>query len=195
MSRPIRLVIFDMDGTITRPYLDFPRIRAALGLPEPLLESLQALPPGPARDRAFGLLEGFEREAALASELSAGAAEVLEELPRRGIAVALVTRNSRASVATVLEKHRLRFSTTVAREDAPAKPRPEPLWMICSRLAVDPADALMVGDHALDVQAGRNARMRAALVVHGRPPADLDAIAPDHVLDSLADLLKLCRTA
>lgn len=186
-----RLVIFDMDGTLTRPYLDFPRIREALGLPEPLLESLQALPEGPGRDRAFALLAGFEAEAALASELNPGAREILDFLPRRGIASALVTRNSRASVRTVLEKHSLRFDTVVTREDAPAKPRPEPLWLICERLNVPPAQALMVGDHAMDVLAGRNAGMRAALITNGETPADLESLGADHVFATPAGLLDL----
>lgn len=186
-----RLVIFDMDGTLTRPYLDFPKIREALGLPEPLLESLQALPPGPGRERAFALLSEFEHEAAQASELNAGAREILEFLPRRGVASALVTRNSRRSVRTVMEKHALRFDTVVTREDAPAKPRPEPLWLICDRLAVPPAQALMVGDHEMDVLAGRNAGMHAALITNGDMPGDLDRIAPDHVFETPAGLLRL----
>lgn len=186
-----RLVIFDMDGTLTRPYLDFPRIRQALDLPEPLLESLQALPEGPGRDRAFALLAEFEREAALASELNPGAREILEFLPRHGVASALVTRNSRLSVRTVIEKHALRFDTTVTREDAPPKPRPEPLWLICERLKIPPAQALMVGDHAMDVEAGRNAGMRAALITNGTIPEHLERIAPDHVFATPADLLGL----
>lgn len=186
-----RLVIFDMDGTLTRPTLDFPKIRQALGVPEPLLESLQALPPGPGRERAYALLAEFEHEAAQASELNAGAREILELLPRRGVASALVTRNSRRSVRTVIEKHALRFDTVVTREDAPAKPRPEPLWLICERLAVPPAQALMVGDHEMDVQAGRNAGMHAALITNGAAPEDLDRIAPDHVFETPAGLLRL----
>lgn len=187
----VRLVVFDMDGTITRPVLDFPRIRAALGVPEPLLESLQALPPGPDRERRFAILETFEREAAEASELNPGARESLDFLASRGIPAALVTRNSRRSVRTVMERHALSFAAVVTREDAPPKPRPEPLWLICERLAVPPPLALMVGDHAMDVVGGKAAGLRTALVTNGRPPADLDRIAPDHVLETPAGLLSL----
>ena len=31
----IRAVIFDMDGTLTRPYLDFPAIRVAIKMAAP----------------------------------------------------------------------------------------------------------------------------------------------------------------
>jgi HAD superfamily hydrolase (TIGR01549 family) len=186
---PILAVIFDMDGTITRPTLDFPRIRAEIGLPEPLLEHMLALPPGPDRDRAFAILERYEEEAARISELNDGALELIAELGRKGIPSALVTRNSRTSVERVLEKHQLEFGIVVTRDDAPAKPRPEPLWLICERLGAPPSRALMVGDFKLDVLAGRNAGTRTALLTNGRQASFLPEAPPDHVVDRLPELL------
>jgi HAD superfamily hydrolase (TIGR01549 family) len=187
----IRAVIFDMDGTLTRPFLDFARIREAVGLGEPLLENMQALPPGPGRERAFAVLERFEEEAADASELNDGAREVLRHLASRALPAALVTRNSRRSVDRVLRKHELRFEAVVTREDAPAKPRPEPLWLICERLGVPPAHALMVGDFKLDVLAGKNAGTRTALLTNGKEPRFLPEAPPDHLLECLLDLVRL----
>lgn len=187
----LRAVIFDMDGTLTRPYLDFPAIRAAIGIPEPLLENMLALPPGPGRDRAFATLDRFEEEAAEASELNEGALDVLSFLESRGIPSGLVTRNSRRSTDRVLQKHRLSFGIVVTREDAPAKPRPEPLWMICEKLGVHPPHALMVGDFKFDIVAGRNAGTRTALLTNGKTPSYLKEVPPDHVLERLADLMKL----
>jgi len=187
----IRAVIFDMDGTLTRPFLDFGRIRAEIGLGEPLLENMLALPPGPARDRAFAVLERFEDEAADASELNDGARDVLRHLADRALPAALVTRNSRRSARRTLEKHELRFEVVVTREDAPAKPRPEPLWLICERLGVPPAQALMVGDFKLDVLAGRNAGTRTALLTNGRRASFLPEAPPDHVLERLSDLVRI----
>lgn len=188
---PPRAVIFDMDGTLTRPYLDFPTIRAAIGVAEPLLENMLALAPGPARDRAFGILERFEDEAAEASELNPGAREVLDFLSSRGVPSGVLTRNSRRSTEIVLAKHGLRFDLCVTRDDAPAKPRPEPLWMLCRHLRVEPAHALMVGDFKFDVIVGRNAGTRTALLTFGKTPSYLHEIQPDHLLDELSDLLKL----
>jgi len=189
---PVNLVIFDMDGTLTLPFLDFRRIRAEIGLPEPLLETMMALPPGPERDRAFSILERHEDEAAEKSELSGGARETLDLLRARGVRTAVVTRNSRKSAERVLEKHALAFDLVVTREDAPAKPRPEPLLLISDRLEVPPAEALMVGDYKYDVMAGRAAGMRTALLLLGekRPPW-LDEARPDHLLRRLDDLRAL----
>jgi len=189
---PLRLAVFDMDGTITRPLLDFRRIRAEIGLPEPLLENMMALPPGPERERAFSILERHEDDAADLSELGDGAREALEFLRARGTLLALVTRNSRRSVLRVLEKHALDFDFVVTRDDAPAKPRPEPLWLICERLGVPPAGALMVGDYKYDVIAGRAAGMRTALLIpENRLPPWLDEARPDHLLNRLDDLRTL----
>jgi HAD superfamily hydrolase (TIGR01549 family) len=184
-------VIFDMDGTITRPFLDFARIRAEIGLGEPLLESMLGLPPGPGRDRAFSILERFEEDAAERSELNDEAREVLAFLDRRGIPTGLVTRNSRLSARRVLEKHDLRFGVVMTREDAPAKPRPEPLWIICERFGIPPADALMVGDFRLDIVAGRAAGTRTALLTNGRDASFLPEAPPDYVLSRLGELRTL----
>jgi HAD superfamily hydrolase (TIGR01549 family) len=190
-TTPPRAVIFDMDGTLTRPYLDFAAIHAAIGIPEPLLENMMAMLPGPERTRAFATLERFEDEAAEASELNDGARVVLDFLASRSIPSGLVTRNSRRSTERTLSKHGLRFDICVTRDDAPAKPRPEPLWMICESLRVAPGHALMVGDFKFDVLAGRNAGTRTALLTHGRRPGYLEEISPDHLLERLEDLLRL----
>lgn len=186
-----RAVIFDMDGTLTRPFLDFAAIRAAIGIAEPLLENMLALPPGPERDRAFSVLGRFEEEAAERSELNDGAKDLLAFLARRRIPAGLVTRNSRRSTDRVLLKHALRFEMVVTREDAPAKPRPEPLWLICQKLAVKPAETLMVGDFKFDIVAGRNAGTRTALLTNGKTPGYLKDITPDHVVERLEELLRL----
>lgn len=186
-----RLLIFDLDGTLTRPILDFAAIRAAVGLGEPLLESMLALPGGPARDHAFAVLERFEADAAERSELNAGAREILDVLSRRGIPAGLVTRNSRASARRTLERHALSFDIVVTRDDAPPKPRPEPLLRICSHFGVSPAEALMVGDFRLDVLAGRLAGTRTALLTNGREASWLPEAPPDHLIAGLAELERL----
>lgn len=188
-----RLLIFDLDGTLTRPILDFAAIREAVGLGEPLLESMLALPPGPARDRAFDVLERFEADAAERSELNAGAREILDVLSRRGVPAGLVTRNSRASARRTLERHALAFDIVVTRDDAPPKPRPEPLLKICAHFGVPPAEALMVGDFRLDVLAGRLAGTRTALLTNGRAASWLPEAPPDHLIDRLLDIEGLLR--
>jgi len=187
---PIRAVLFDLDGTLTRPFLDFARIRADVGLPEPLLESMLALPDGPERRRAFAVLERHETEAAERSTLNDGARELLDALAAR-FPLGLVTRNSRRSTLRTLEKHGLAFHGVMTRDDGPTKPRPDPLLELCRRFDVPPAEALMVGDFRLDVEAGRAAGARTVLLTNGRPAPWIDEVRPDHVIHRLGELPRI----
>ena len=71
-----RAVLFDFDGTLTRPgAIDFSRLRALLGCPPklPILEYIDSLPDARAREQAHRALDGFELEAARASVPNDGA--------------------------------------------------------------------------------------------------------------------------
>jgi HAD superfamily hydrolase (TIGR01509 family) len=163
-----RAILFDMDGTLTRPLLDFPRIKAEMGIGDrPILEALAELD-SDRRAAAQSILNRHEEEASAKSTLNPGCAELLDWLRHRRIKVALVTRNSRRSVRTVLERHGLRIDVLVTREDAPPKPDPAPLRLACARLKVNESDAWMVGDGLYDIEAGVAAGMATVWVSHGR---------------------------
>jgi HAD superfamily hydrolase (TIGR01509 family) len=163
-----RAILLDMDGTLTEPLLDFPRIKAEMGIGQrPILEALAEMSEAE-RIAAEAVLFRHEEEAAARSTLNAGCRELLDDLTTSGIATALITRNSAASVRTVLERHRLAISVLVTRADAPPKPRPEPLRLACQQLGVSPTHAWMVGDGQYDVEAGLAAGIRTVWVSHGR---------------------------
>ena len=184
----LRAILFDMDGTITRPTLDFDRIRKEIGIPSPLLENMIALEQGETRDRAFSLLEQFEEEAARTSELNRGVRDILQEMKKENIPTGLITRNSRASVETTLTRHNLHFDAIRSREDGPVKPDPAALYAICAELNILPEECLFVGDYRYDIEAGKNAGTRTALLTNGTPPGYLDVIDPDFVLQEFSEL-------
>ena len=161
-------LLFDMDGTLTAPMLDFPLINAEMGIGDrPILEALAEMN-GPARLEAEAVLLRHEERAALESSLNPGCRDLLQWLRAKGIRTALITRNSRLSVDTVLARHGLAIDVLVAREDAAPKPDPQPLRLACRKLGVEPADAWMVGDGQYDVEAGLAAGVRTVWVSHGR---------------------------
>jgi len=186
-------MIFDLDGTLTRPYLDFDRIRDEIGLPNeprtPVLEAMEAMTVEQ-RARAEAILERYETEAALASELHDGASEVLAALRRRSIPLGLLTRNSRRCARIVLERHGLHFDCIYAREDGPIKPSPEPVLEICRRFGVVPATAWVVGDYLFDLQAGRRAGVTTVLMLGDSPPPAY-ADQAHHVVRHLHELLTI----
>ena len=169
VRRPLA-VLFDMDGTLTRPMLDFPRIKAEMGIGQrPILEALAEMS-CEERRLAEAVLLRHEEEAAAGSTLNEGCRDVLAWLAQRNVRTALITRNSRTSVGTVLRLHGLAVDTIVSRDDAAPKPDPRPLWLACERLGVAPADAWMVGDGQYDVEAGLAAGIRTVWVSHGGNP-------------------------
>lgn len=161
-------VLFDMDGTLTVPRLDYAAIRREMGLrPDQLILESRGEMDAAGKAAADAVLLRHETEAAERSELNPGCRGLLDFL--RGMPVALVTRNSRRSVDSTLAKHGLAgyFDAIVTREDEPFKPAPDPLWLACSRLNIDPAAAVMVGDGAHDVEAAANAGIPCVWVSHG----------------------------
>ncbi|HEX4123931.1 MAG TPA: HAD family hydrolase [Tepidisphaeraceae bacterium] len=159
-------ILFDMDGTITEPMLDFPRIKAEMGIgPGPILESLAALP-GEARAVAEAVLLRHEADAAERSRLNPGCRELLAWLSGRRIKTALITRNSRLSVSQVIGRHGLEFSVLISREDAPPKPDRAPLLLACRMLGVCQDQSWMIGDSGHDIEAASAAGMRSVWISH-----------------------------
>ena len=187
----IRAVVFDMDGTITRPCLDFDAIRAELGIEagQPLLEAMERMTPDD-RAAAEKVVQRCEAAAADASELQDGAADTLRALRARGIRVGLLTRNSRRSVETVLQKHGLTFDFIRTREDGAFKPSAEPVLAVCRALEVPPERVLTVGDYLFDLQAGAAAGTRTALMIGDRETPAFAGLA-DYVIRSLREVLDI----
>jgi HAD superfamily hydrolase (TIGR01509 family) len=186
-----RAVIFDLDGTLTEPLLDFDLIRAEIGLPPgPILEQLAGAPTA-ARERAETILRRHELAAIEQAVLADGCVELLELLRARRIPQAILTRNMRVAVERFCRRFDLEFRAIYTREDGPPKPAPDGVLRLCDALGVPPGQAITVGDYKFDVLAGRAAGTRTALVTP-EPPADLPAWgSPDLVVRSLRELLPL----
>jgi len=156
----IETVIFDLDGTITRPVLDFDQIRAEIGgISGPILEALEEMGPQE-RNRAEDILGRHEAHAAEHSQLNPGVHDVCNWLRGRRLLIGLVTRNQRRSVEQVCRKHDLAFDSIVTREDGPAKPDPFPVQHACEMMGVLSEQAVVVGDYLFDllVPGGRGRR-------------------------------------
>ena len=86
------------------------------------------------------------------------------------------------------------FDPVMSRDDGPYKPQPDGLLHICTVWDLRPAEVLMVGDYLYDVQVGRRAGTRTALVTHGRiwPFAgEADVVFADFV-EGMGRLDNLC---
>lgn len=187
-------MIFDLDGTLTEPLLDFDAIRAEIGLPVglPILEQLAGASPAE-QARAEAILRRHERAAIEAAVLAEGCRELLAVLERAGIPRGILTRNTREAVELFCARFGLAASVqgSYTREDGPPKPDPAGVLQLCAAFGIAPAETLVVGDYKFDILAGRAAGARTALVT-GEPPADLAGWGPpDLVVPSLGELTRL----
>lgn len=182
-------VIFDLDGTLTRPYLDFDAMRAELGVEGPVLEAMAEMDPA-SRQRAEAVLLRHEQEAAENAVLQEGAVEVIEACRARGFAIAVLTRNARPTVNLVLRKHGITIDALRTREDGAIKPSAEPVLSICEELYADPRRSWMVGDYLFDIMSGRAAGAHTVLMISDKPIPDF-ADQADHVIRRLAELLPI----
>jgi HAD superfamily hydrolase (TIGR01549 family) len=188
-DRP-QVVIFDMDGTLTRPWLNFDRIREETGVDGPLLEALPAMTPAQ-RARVLAVLERHEAEAAANSELQPGAGEVVNAIRDSGLPTVLMTRNSRRSVETLMERHDLSFDIVRTREDGAVKPSPEPIFAVCRLLDVEPRGAWSIGDFHYDIICGAAAGAVTVLLLDETVERPTWADEADHVIHRLDALLPL----
>ena len=107
----VNAVIFDLDGTLTEPILDFDKIRSEMGLsPEDtdILAAMEAMPAS-RQKQAHAILTRHEEHAAQNSQLNDGVVELLAELRQRKMPVGLLTRNTRENTLHAAGKHQLHF--------------------------------------------------------------------------------------
>jgi HAD superfamily hydrolase (TIGR01549 family) len=189
---PIRAVIFDLDGTITQPFLDFDGIREEMGLEKnggPILEAMEKMTPEQ-RQRAEVILHVHEQRAVAESKLNAGARETLTALRERSIPIGILTRNRKDNAWAVANKHGLHFDAVVGREDGPVKPDTFGVLHLCRRFCVEPAQTLLVGDYLFDLLCARAAGAIPVLLAnHDR--ADEFSQHADFTVASLIELLPI----
>jgi len=185
--RPVRAIAFDLDSTLTRPYLDFRRLRQQLNLPEgDILKWLAEVPPTQ-KAQALALIEEFEQDGVKNVTWNDGALETLEAVRAMELPLAIITRNSRASLVAVCQRLDLTVDLLVAREDAPPKPDPGCLHHTANHLRVPIETLLMVGDYRHDMDAGRAAGAMTVLLTNGQTPAW--PVEADLVIERLVELM------
>ncbi len=183
-NKSLQAILFDMDGTLTVPHIDWKSLRARVGVPEgtAIMEHIYQLSAEEAR-RAEGMVRETELEAAVAAVPNEGLAELFEGLDRSPLRRALITNNHRGAMDLVVAAFGLRFDVMLCREDGLLKPAPDLLRLALERLGVAAGEAVFVGDGRYD---------RMASEAAGVPYVHLDNHGDgggDPVIYSLPELL------
>ena len=211
MRFPYPAVLFDFDGTLAVQTLDFaemrrravlavaPFVRAKHSPGVPLMEELATLlAPLPreiaeqARRAALDAAKEVEMEAARTSTLFPFTRPMLTALRKAGSVSAVVTRNCPEAVLTVFPDLPDYCAALLTRDDVPkVKPHPDHLLRALGILGIPPVQALMVGDHPMDIAAGKAAGTASAGVTGGAADhARLALEHPDHLADDAGALLR-----
>lgn len=218
MSRPLRLVVFDVDGTLIDSQdsihgamasafaaLDAPlpprhEVLAVVGLS--LDHAMARLLPGTGPERIAeavaryreAFLESRTRNGAEAgSPLYPGAREALDALHARDeVLLGVATGKARRGLDHATRAHGLdRFFVTRQTADRhPSKPHPAMLMAALAETGAEAGQAVMVGDTTYDIEMGRAAGFRTIAVGWGyHGPDALREAGADRLIEDFAGLI------
>jgi phosphoglycolate phosphatase len=215
MSGPIRLVLFDLDGTLADTAPDLAAVanrqRAARGLPPLPLEELRPLASHGARGligRALGVAPPskdydrlrdefyawYDEALCVHTRLFPGMPDTLAILEARRVRWGIVTNKVRRFTDPLVQALGLhaRAACVVSGDTTGfAKPHPEPLRHALRVCGVGAEAAVYVGDDRRDVESGRAAGMRTVVAGYGYlgEAAETSSWGADHSIAGPADLI------
>lgn len=212
-SRPLRAVLFDLDGTLADTAPDLvaavARMRRRLDLPAVDLSGLPPLagqgavalmtagipelPDSQRREFVPAYLEDYRNHCWEASRTFDGVPDLLQRLMAMGLKIGVVTNKLRMLAEPVIERAGWAgvIDALVAGGDCDhPKPAPDPVHRACRQLKIEAGEAVMVGDDRRDVEAGRAAGCRTVAAAWGYiGDEDPASWAGDRVIDRPIDLL------
>ncbi len=219
MPRPksLKAVIFDLDGTLVdtadefvtivqalraehgRAAMDPLRIRASVSNGARALVSLALDMPEDSADfetQRLRLLELYTQVLGTVARPYPGISELLSELNQRGLQWGIATNKPRAYTEPLLERLDMRpqAGSVVCPDDVTErKPHPESLLRNCRELACTPDQAIYIGDHLRDIEAGKRAGMYTIAAAYGyiEPGDDPYSWGANSHADHSTDLHKL----
>ncbi len=214
MSAPLRLVLFDVDGTLvdsqgaivsamtasfqalSLPVPDRLAILSIVGLSLP--HAMARLAPDQSVNVQDRLVEGYKQayhaqrleQGAASSPLYPGAREVIEELHERDeILLGVATGKSQRGLDALLEAHGLEryFVTRQVADHHPSKPHPSMIETALAETGVAQQQAAMIGDTSFDMEMAAAAQIAGIGVSWGYH--DQSALRAAHtVIDSFEQL-------
>ena len=217
LDHHIRAVVFDFDGTLAILNIDFGLMRERVvqwmqtfGIggervkERYLLELIDEVhrlldeekSPSEADrfyDGAHQILREIEFSAAAEGRMIPGAQETLVSIRQSGTKVGIVTRNCEEAVRRVFPDIDLFCDAFISRDSVKkVKPHPDHLAAVLEVLQVQAEETVMVGDHVLDILAGKGVGMRTIGVLTGYiKREDFEKAGADIILNNVLELRQM----
>lgn len=196
LRHSIKAVIFDFDGTLAVLNIDFSLMRDRLfelirkfgvredSIKEPyLLEIIDEVYPILQKEsftqaetfykEAHRILHDIELKAAEEGRMIPGTKETLKVLKSLGVKVGIITRNCEEAVRKIFPDLDHYCDVFISRDSIrKVKPHPDHLQAALKTLNVTGEESVMVGDHTIDILAGKRVGMKTVGVLTGRITKD-----------------------
>lgn len=196
-SQPLRLAVFDCDGTLVDSQhsivASIAAASAVIGVPAPaadrvrrivglsLPEGIERLFPDADADghaeltrRYCAAFAEMRQDDSLEEPLFPGIVELLDRLAGAGYLLGVATGKSMRGLTATLARHGLgdRFVTLQTADHGPGKPHPAMLERAMAACGAAPSETVMIGDTSFDVEMALGAGAYAVGVGWGYHPAD-----------------------
>lgn len=191
IPKPLKAVIFDLDGTLVDTAEEFivvvQALRAEHGLSSMNEDLIRSVVSSGARalvrlaldmdfdhaefeSKRLRLLQLYSEVLGSTAKPYPGIENFIAALEDQGIAWGIATNKPRAYTAPLLQKLNLQPapSCVVCPDDVnETKPHPEALLLSCEKIGCTPQQAIYVGDHRRDIEAGTRAGIYTVAACYG----------------------------
>lgn len=218
--QPIRLIIFDLDGTLLNTISDLAHsTNYALkqnGFPEHPVEAYpyfvgnginklfeRALPENEKTSENIArvreaFLPYYDKHNTDYTQPYEGIHELLQTLQSEGFMLAVASNKYQSATEKLIQKRFPDLSFTAVfgqREGIPVKPDPTIVCDILEIAGVSPNETLYIGDSGVDMQTAANSRITSIGVTWGfRPREELQTNGADYLVDSPAEILAIIHS-
>lgn len=212
--KKIKAVLFDFDGTLAKLNINFIYIREKIfdlirsyGIEENSIEEKYLLEiidevykilinknfaeADIFYRKAHKILYEAEIEGAKTGGLLPKVEETLKELKNKGIKIGIVTRNCEDAVKMIFKKIDDYCDIFISRDSIRnVKPHPDHLKKAIKILGVSEQEAVMIGDHKIDIQAGRILGIKTIGVLTGKTKVEEFRVAgADYILNDVSEII------
>lgn len=208
----IKLCVFDFDGTLvdTREFIlaafEYTLRTHKLAVPDremilrkigkPLEVDYKAITGLEDTEKLCETHRAFQNQNQHLVALFPGSREMLIELRKQGIKIAVVTTRSKLTSLASIEQAGISkdIDIMLSIEDVvAARPNPDCILKCMDYFSVLPSETLMIGDRVIDIEAGKNAQVKTVAALYGIEGDTILRAEPDLAIHSIDEILSVLR--